>query len=223
MSTYQIPDDHLNGFALLSKLPKDKIAKLIKALKESTIGLFPTKLTKEIAVKTGINRYDVDKIISVLFSLYGLKLKDNKNTLELVDDISESLGNIQSFKISPEALKNFKQNLNELLSLDKSIGMTVKTLSLGSEYEKLFINSRIITDIRPAFENLNGNVNTAIIAHNFKIEYHTGHRHEEVYVSLSSNDLIELKEQIIRAEKKEEIIRKSLGKTLQFISATDKK
>lgn len=223
MSTYQIPGDHLNGFTLLSKLPKDKIGKLIKALKESTIGLFPNKLTKEIAPKTGIDKHDVSKIISVLFSLYGLKVKDNKSSLELVEDISESLGNIQSFKISAPALKNFKHNLNELLSLDNSIGMTVKTLSLGTEYEKIFVNSRITTDIRPAFENLNGDVGTAVIVHNLKLEYHTGHRHEDIFISFSSNDLIELKEQITRAEKKEEIIRKSLGKALQFISVSDKK
>lgn len=215
MSLYSIPEEDFHGFTLLGELSKEKTKQLANALENSTIGKSVDELAEELADKLEIEKKDLLPILSILYSIYIIKTDASIPEDELLKDI------ISSLKHASFPVKNFENklsnNLSQLLSLDGSIGLTIKTISLGKEYEKILVNAKILTDIRPAFANLN-KFDAAIIVHSLKIEYQTGERHEDIVLTLSLNGLKMLKDQIVRAEKKEELIKKSMDKNIKIIN-----
>ena len=107
--------------------------------------------------------------------------------------------------------------MKELLSI-KAIAATNKAVDLRGEYDKIYVDSRIMTDIRPSFyEDIKKGFEIGAIVHNLRIEYHHGNKpHGQIFLALDNNDLAALKGQIIRAEEKEMSLRTNL-KTISFI------
>lgn len=211
MSKLRIPESHREGFKLLSKLNEPNFKKLLKTLSNIDRGTLPDKLSTDISDEIGIEKKVANEISKILFSVYSLKERFEGDTSQLTNELSLALKNANVDIGADSKWKRLEERLNKMLSFDQTIGNTFKALKLLSEYDKIFVDSKIVTDIRPAFnESDNLSTNTALIVHNLKVEYHKADRHEEVYFALDSNDLDKLKKQIERAKKKEEKIKDAL-------------
>lgn len=217
MAKYGFPDFVHEGLLILSKSEQNKINLLIENLKKSNKATTPQKLTDYLAEKKIYTKEQTDKIVKTLFSLYYLKEKENKNNIsELVQDLYESFQRT----VKAKRVKIIsKENIKSLLTIP-SIGISFKAVGLLREYDKVFVDSRIITDIRPSFDNnIDSNIDVGIIIHSLKLEYHQGQQpHGQIFLALDANNLNALKDQIIRAQKKEKTIKASL-KNLLFIDA----
>ncbi|MCX6234783.1 MAG: hypothetical protein NT175_08675 [Bacteroidetes bacterium] len=219
MTSYRIPDDVKKGFTILLKSPQKKIDSLISELAKIPKGLLPSEITEYISKKKVFSKDDPSYIVKVLLSLYTLKESETKPLSEIVINIQSALNEAED--ITPKPNENFINNFIQLLSL-KTIGLTCKAFSLLMEYEKTYVESRIITDIRPVFtDDLEENIDMGVIVHNLRIEYHKGQStHEEIFIALDSDDLRELKERVIRAEKKEKAIRTYFAEKISFLDTS---
>lgn len=108
---------------------------------------------------------------------------------------------------------DFNDKLLSLLEYEDEVSLGFKALHLSLDFDKLFVESKIITEIRPVFdEKPELGIANSIITHSLKIEYHySDDTHKKIFVTLKSDDLQELKEQILRAEKKEQQLEVSLN------------
>ncbi|MBA7656344.1 hypothetical protein ES703_64268 [subsurface metagenome] len=90
---------------------------------------------------------------------------------------------------------------------DESFGLINKALQLYSEYQNLFLDARILTDLRPIFKsNLKEGPAGGIIVHNLKVIYQSKHdsRSQEIFLALDSADLDTLIKVLERAKEKAE-------------------
>jgi hypothetical protein len=216
MTSYRIPKNVRKGFAILLKTPQTKIDSLILELSKIPKGLLPSDISNYLSKKKVYSKEDASEIVTVLLSLFRLKESETKSLSEIAIKVQDALNETED--ISPKPNENFITNLVKLLSL-KTLGMTSKAFGLMMEYEKTYVESRIITDVRPVFsDDLEESIDMGVIVHNLKIEYHTGKStHEEIYIALDCNDLRKLKEQLVRAEKKEKAIKSNFSKNISFL------
>ncbi len=217
-----ISQQALKGFSIVFNSTIKKLDSLINELTKIPKGLIVSDIEELLIKKKIYNDDEADEITKLLYVLYRLKVKSNKSTQEVVSGIFDDLGEIKQndFKVREDYRKYFEK----LLSI-ANIGITLKSLGLAYEYGKVYVDSRIITDIRPSFDdNIDDKIEAAVMIHNLKIEYHVGQNpfHEEIYLALDSNDLIKLKEQILRAEKKDKTIKNTFSKSnITFIKTSE--
>lgn len=222
MSKLRIPKSHAEGFVFLSNLSESDFKELVNTISKIDRGTLPDKLASDISEETKIEKDVSNEIAKILFNIYSLKEQFDNNISELTSELSLALKN-SNVEIGTDSNWNkLEERLENLLSFDENIGNTFKALKLLSEYDKIFVNSKIVTDIRPAFDNENLSTDTALIVHNLKIGYHKNDRNEEMYLALDSNDLDELKKHIERAKKKEEKIKDTLKDKFLFIPISKK-
>ena len=124
--------------------------------------------------------------------------------------MNESIKKNEGIKLKPKNYTKFSNFLIQLLK-NNEIGLVAKALKLSLEYEKVYCESKIYTDIRPVFSNpelTEKDIPRFITSHSIKISYHKDEQHQDIFIAgLNTKDLKELKEQIIRAEEKEEKIK----------------
>jgi len=218
MSKLRIPESHKEGFKILSNLSEVDFKKLLNALSKINRGTLPDKLSTSLSEEANIEKNIASEIAKILFSIYSLKERFGDNTSEVTDELSLALKNSDVDLGKKNKWDRLEERLKKMLSFDQTIGNTFKALKLLSEYDKIFVDSKIVTDIRPSFNDQdNMSTNTALIVHNLKVEYHKDDGHEEIYLALDSSDLDELKRQIERAKKKEDKIKDTLKDKFLFI------
>jgi predicted amidohydrolase len=171
MSKLRIPKSHAEGFVFLSNLSESDFKELVNTISKIDRGTLPDKLASDISEETKIENDVSNEIAKILFNIYSLKEQFDNNISELTSELSLALKN-SNVEIGTDSNWNkLEERLENLLSFDENIGNTFKALKLLSEYDKIFVNSKIVTDIRPAFDNENLSTDTALIVHNLKIGY----------------------------------------------------
>lgn len=87
----------------------------------------------------------------------------------------------------------------------KVVQRFAKALTLRNEYERIVTDTRILTDIRPIFDDDEDepNVEAAIVNHTLRFSYTSGDGDHEIHFALDAADLTKLTAQIERALKKD--------------------
>lgn len=98
-----------------------------------------------------------------------------------------------------------------LLKTDSALSAISKASDLLLEYENVFSNARVVTDIRPIFKsNIDRGLAGALIVHTLKIEYRDVTGSKEIYLTLDALDLLNFSEEFFRAEEKAKMLQSLL-------------
>jgi hypothetical protein len=116
---------------------------------------------------------------------------------------------------SPQAgeveIHNLQNNLRLILRIRQLFAST-KALGLLNDHDRLFIKSRIITEVRPIFEeDIALPIVGSVMLHSLKLTLRSNGKNENHFVALDSMDLLELKGVIDRAIAKSQAIERSLS------------
>ena len=210
MAQFTIPDEGIKGFRTLLKLSKEDQEKLIHSISDAPLGCWYKKLSNFISEKTGIDFEDVEKIVDLLFSLTVNKRITTDNLDIFLNNLLSSLKKHEDEELKVDS--ELKDLLKRLISIS-TIQCTTKALELETSREKLLMNSLIITDIRPIFDDDNPEIiEAAVVTHNLKIRYRDSNgENNTIYIAVDEEDLSRLKKQIIRAEIKGKSITKKIS------------
>lgn len=226
MSRYKIPEIYLSGFKSLLSLDREKYDKVIEIIKNKIeIESLPGKIGEVISSEIEIDSKKAFEIANALFGLNGLFEVDESKSKE---DVMKSFCDSIKFEFAEDEELIEKIDLEKIskdfieLTTDTPISISYKTLGLNSEYERVYKNSRILTDIRPVFKNdVEEDVHCAIIVHKLKVEYLDSRRESTTcYISLDSMDMQQLKKNIERAESKEKALKHTFNDKLKFIDTS---
>jgi hypothetical protein len=88
--------------------------------------------------------------------------------------------------------------LTDLLSLS-SLERFYKTEQLKADHQQIFYDAKIVTDLRPVFDQPKEPPVGAIVTHTLKIIFHEYGEHRELYFSLDAEDVVTLKKIAERA------------------------
>lgn len=217
MTKFKIPDAFLPGFMELSRLSSDDAENVGILLNQISVGATNQDFREAII------RADLPKNIllsaDAIFSLGALLAdKTGVDTTELATGLTDAFLEQKHGEFADEEGQQLKRNLLILLENGDNLRKTYKAYQLYSDNIRIYRDSRVLTDIRLIFnDELDSNPKSGLILHQLKMEYLENEELKSFFVNLDSEDLVTLSENLQRALKKEESIKRNHDK-IDFIS-----
>ena len=200
-----IPQSDRRGLALLLNLPQEGLQELKQAIKETPPSLLARDFASHVAKKVTITTDDITEIIRVIVTLYSVRADVDLPIAAFVDKIIEAMKEAESEELSPQDdnWEGFQARVTELLSFDYPLGVIAKSVEVMLENEHNFHSARVLSDLRPIFGNDPSEQPAAcVILHQLKISYHEGNQLKEFFITLSTEEIRQLRTVLNRAEAK---------------------
>lgn len=226
MAQITIPVEYQPGFSELLALEKDQAHELVSALKEIRATRNRRGLRRSVKSKVeNIEHAELDEIIDMLISLFGLRESLDVDTPEFVSIISEAIQDSDLAGIGfldEESRESFETLLAEILEVE-SFEISAKAISLVYEQDHIVHGGfRILTDLRPIFGSDPADTSTlaAMITYTLKFEYHEGSEVKELFAALNARQVDELLQSLERAKAKAENLEQALeGTPIRYVDA----
>jgi len=192
---------HADDLAAVCELGREKLTQIGKTLDAIGLTIRPSKV--EQAIATQVDKQTAEVLARVLFGLATLRRRSRAQISELLDGVEESLASIRGNEARVEALRACKSDIGQLLA-STPVVMTAKALDLAYDFSQVFVGARIITDIRPVFdEPQKDDIVGATIVQTIKMESvdSEGTAHK-ISIALDLDDVQQLKDSCEEALRK---------------------
>lgn len=210
MATLTIPEEHRQGLLKLVDLSDEQFDQLMMSLSKSQAKDL-RGLRRSAAESSSVPSADLAEIMGTLVGLYFVRSRAEIPTIEFVDDVIDALREFDTTRAVEERVPYLQSRLGRAFGIDRLITIT-KALELRNEHNRTFCDAKILTDLRPVFQEDPSSPPTgAVIIHTLKIEYHEDEEHKEFFVALDRHDIATLTRVLERATAKA----KSLSETLR--------
>lgn len=208
-----IPEPYRPGIAKLASLNARQAQRLRSVLANESPTLYRSAFGAAIATKlSGLDPSDIDAILLALIGLYRSRLALGVS----IPDFSEGVARSPDLDFGDEESRRFKDRLETFLDVTPLL-VVAKAVSVLTDNERSYDDSRILTDVRPIFgEDSVGQPLAAVILHTLRISYLRRDASEDFFVILDNQDLQQLRHEVERAVAKA----KSLDLTLQEANIT---
>ena len=214
-SPLRIPRQYEEAFAKIGRLSDESNQELLAALQKAPDTINPNSLSLAVAAQVDtIAASDIEEIVAALLSLYSFRNQSDTAVSDVARDVAKALEENESgeFRLLPEDRADFESRLAGLLNVNR-FDDTARAGVLLLENEHSLLEARIVTDLRPVFEQDHPEAapKGALIVHMLKIVYRADNSTKNFFVALDTNDVRELKEQLERADAKAESLKSVLG------------
>ncbi len=203
MTKYRIPERYYDGFEIFLSLDSNEIEQLVAGLVSTPAGILPDQLSRDIYQKLKISNDNLDKLLIMIFSLCNAKNNSENEIEEFATEIFNALK--QHETLNSKVTDTTQEKLIRILKSSSSFQLTARALELVREREKLILETRIMTDIRPIISEKKMLLGSVII-HNLKVKYREAGQTKEIHFALDSEDLKALKENIEQVENSTKIM-----------------
>jgi hypothetical protein len=146
-------------------------------------------------------------MLSALFSLSAVRSLERVELATLSGDVVESLQSRKPLDVNTDVLR---RRLEDLLGC-QSLSLGAKASALQREHEKVLLDVRVFSDLRPIFGDDAENLSGAVVVHMLKLSYMREGQRQEIFLALDDEDLEKMQKVIVRAEGKSKAIRKFLS------------
>ena len=209
MARLTVPTTFRPALAKLSSLSDESAAQLLSAINSST----PISNPRVMATRIGpsvpsISPEDLTQIVNALFSLSAVRVLHKVAIPSFVDDVGDSLQSKKS-DVDVAALKS---RLEKLLQADSLI-VGAKASAIQREHPNVLVDARILTDLRPVFEDGPESLRGAVVVHMLKLTCIRTNEPAEFFFALDDGDLEILQKTIARAETKSKALRDFMEKS----------
>jgi hypothetical protein len=211
----KIPDRYKPGMSLLASLSDESFLEVFNALQHAPpASRDHRELSACIApeIKTRGTK-ELTQLLDTLTSLYRLRGRMNLAPEKLAEDVYAASSTDENTKVQGDRASLFKERLAKFVSLESLNVVFAKAKELQLEAERILCDARILTDLRPVFGSNVGDYPSAmIIVHTLKLGYHDSDavKHKEMFIALDSEDIVKLKDVLIRAEEKTKTLKSKL-------------
>ena len=219
MPRIKIPDLALPGFEAIAQLNEEQSQKFSQFLNSLPVGSKMEDINNYLFSE--LNVTDSRSIVQTLVSFRELLEADNVDFEELSSSLVNSYKETKNEGREEEAYF-LKRNLQLIFSNSKNLKLTLKAKQLSTEDSFIYSDSKIITDIRLVFnDEIEDEKRNAIVIHKLHLEYYQNKEIQDIFLTLDLSELKKLKDNIDRAIKKEDVIKKDYESIIHFINATD--
>jgi len=205
-----IPDEAYAVLQSLIRLSEADFNSLLEALKKARPAVSPDSFCENVAaLMPKADSAIIENIISELFAMDLVRDDKDFSIDEFVKLVSERLEATKSdqFTFNENDRHTFEERLTKIFGARKTLGISSKALDLLTDQDRVFFSSKIITDVRPVFNDEGSAVEASVIVHNLRIHYGQDNDHKDFYVTLDTGDIQKLRSVLDRAEIKAEYLK----------------
>lgn len=190
----------LDDFLAISSLEPDALSEVYKNIETSIIGpVSYEKLKETIEEVLGDKKSIASALVRELIIIRGsFRKKDFE-----IEDIRNSI--LNAINVDPDwseeqinSWKKIEQIFLEILELP-IVRIITRAINLSYEYSNIWKGARILTDIRPIFDELGKSIEGSVISHCFRLRFDSVNGRNELNVALDISDIESLLEQCNRA------------------------
>lgn len=204
----------LPDLEVLAQDPK-LIADIASALADTKPSLAYADLAQAVSEKTGRADSAVAPVVRILRRLALSQLPKEMSAESFVNALTDDLTGPDAPWSSDyqEQWKDVAPNLIRALSPGSAMYLSAKAYDLLFEQSLAVCSARIITDMRPVFDDTADTMEAILPFHTLVLKCHEGGKegHRNIYVALDATDLEDLGEQVERAKRKEQLVKKKLA------------
>ena len=159
------------------------------------------------SVTSRVTSFSPDVARTVLTELITMVYTGSRNQMtssELAAALSEAAldANSEKFPFTDQQKSILESRLLRAFAT-RSLRVTGKAQSVVLDTDKRYLEARILTDLRPIFDDAADEIAAAAVIHNLRIRYSENNDVKDAYFSMSGADLTALTEAIERALTKE--------------------
>lgn len=208
MPRYGLSPEILEGLKPLSEYRPEELAAFLDQLeREVPVSLAIDGALQKFCRDAGLlqDKSERDRLLlcESLTGVHYLRLAPNSNLEGFLRDVESAW---QSEKISAGDLEWFTANIR-VVWRSRVLRASIKAWTLISDHDKLYLSSRIFTDIRPVFEDdVAEPMLASLVMHSLKITLRVNGKSESIYIAVDNQDLMELKNTVDRAIKKAKVV-----------------
>jgi hypothetical protein len=215
MATLRVPKKNQSGLAKYINLNEETFGSVITTLENLPFALqFMEPLRKGVRSVEGIPPADASSIGDALVSLYAAWSTSDRSSADFISDIVEGIIESNSDELAQfrESKERVWTRLTRLFEIP-SLTLAVKAEGFLFEFDNIFKSTRVLTDVRPVFDQDGKAPRALTVVHNLRIHYHRGDKHEDFFVALDSKDLQKLIDSLVRAKDRSEALKTALAIT----------
>ncbi len=217
----RVPESELANLKVLAYAPTRTLEAIDDALKKTSPMLDVDALATSVAESTGLPASDVRPLVFTLCRLASIQRKLELSTKDFVGALTASLRETQSDRWSVEDSDNWagrEENIARLLGPGSAVTQAAKAAELLFEQQLVFLGSRVVTDLRPVFDEPGEQVLAFVVFHTLAITYYEAGDTRTIHIAMDADDVRRLREHLERAARKEKVIKQDLaGANLVFI------
>jgi hypothetical protein len=201
----QLPPEAYEDLAAVAQ-HSDELAAVSKVVARLHVTADVASVVPHIAKELSTTEPDARSILYGLLNLHYLRADLDVTGKELIEILTKNLE-----RGAPEAWKD--QNLETWhrgvsamvasLAPNDALAILQKARQLEYTHQNVLRRARILTDVRPVFDDDADRVLNGIISHVLVLEYVEGRQVKRLHLALDTNDVSDLKKQCERAEVKE--------------------
>ena len=203
LEEYQVDD-----FQVIRDLGPGLLEAVVQRLRElDAVPTRPDKLADTIAETLREKKNAAESIIREALMVYGWIRQGNLNVAEVQEGIRDAINTDSGWSDQDIAKwQSVEEAFGELLSLP-ILRLAASAIDLSYEYTNLWGGARILTDIRPIFNDEATSVDGAVVSHTFRLRFESLHGRHELNIAMDESDIHELAYQCDRALRKAHIAR----------------
>jgi hypothetical protein len=207
----RIPDNQIKFFKRLLEAPADRLAELPRLLADSAPAWSASDFERRLAQDMDLDPQLIKAAAVVGFSLLataeGGTVRPQDLPAAVVDGVAERI----DLPADSAERARLEQFLRAIVESPGNFEVSRKVQYVGLEYEHLFLDARILTDVRPVFGGDGFEISTSVVVHSLRIKSREDRQERSSYFALDRDDLLQLRELIDRALKKERVIHDTLS------------
>ncbi len=214
MATLKIPESEFTVLRKIAELDEPAFLDLVKAIGETDPSFLQSDFSGGLESKvSGIKRSDLKSILKTISALYSIMENRKKSPEDLTNDLVETieLGRPRNFPAEKAGV--LKAHVQTLLGFDKIIGLASKAMDVMTDQDHIFCGVKVLSDIRPVFQNSPDCISAAMVVHNMRVGYHQDGKHTEFSVAMNPEDIRKTIEVLERAEKKGKALKSFIQKS----------
>jgi hypothetical protein len=207
------------GFKTLAQLSVEQINQLVEWLPNIPAGT--SKVSFEKQLYETFSNYVNSDLAETIFSLGSFSTTELNNIDN--DDLAKQITEAFVKENKDGDAQTLEQNVKAILGAISNINLTYKAFGVIAENDCIYIGSNITSDIRIIFNEQQqlDEKNNAVMLHKLKLSIEENNERSEYYFTLSTKDLLSLKEQVEQAINKDKQIQNQFNGLISFVNITD--
>ena len=173
--------------------------------------------SKIIAEDTAAEPEEVNRALETFLNLYRIKIRLRMDTAQLIRTVTNGLEeqSPQEWKRDYRAAwKGATEQITKCLdtfTAEHPLAIKEKAEQLGVAHQKLFMEAKLVTDLRPVFDSSGNQILESLIIQTLLIKYFDGNEPQCIELALDSQDVAQLLRKCERAERKAVALKRTLG------------